>query len=504
MDAGRGDARAAGERIERGIQRYGSGDFDGAARELEEALKLCPGHPRAQALLKWLRERPADPATDSAAPGAAAPPASEPWSEGSWRPRPLTPGGQSRSGESSPPVAPTPGSSPAGPALTSSPPTSGWSSFAVPVAASGGADNPSPGAAKKGKSGESRRPQSTDRGTLLGLQSPGEPGLMPTAAAPPAQSGDGLGSAASGQNWTPEATSPNLLPLDVPELTDQQISVLAGGDTAPSLEIEAELPPEIVTVRRRAQAPTARVPRQSGETNPSREFTAETTPDFREVPASLLPASAVHSDMHASLSPLEVPPDPTDIDDGGTHPTNPFIRSAPPLAATAATEAGGEARAKGTPPPERSRTRTTAKVVPPRSSSELRSTRMGFGSSDRRPALPEGPLKEALAALERGETEEAFDLSEHMLAAAGGASPALFEAHQGGLEVIYQAIIGPFDRAPHHGPPIAPLDPRSAFLLSRLDGQLTAEDIVDVSGMSRMEALRCLAHLIRRGAVVFK
>jgi len=43
------------------------------------------------------------------------------------------------------------------------------------------------------------------------------------------------------------------------------------------------------------------------------------------------------------------------------------------------------------------------------------------------------------------------------------------------------------------------LDPRIAFLLSRVDGNLTYEEILDVSGMSRLEALRHLTSLVRRG-----
>ena len=47
-------------------------------------------------------------------------------------------------------------------------------------------------------------------------------------------------------------------------------------------------------------------------------------------------------------------------------------------------------------------------------------------------------------------------------------------------------------------------EPRSAFLLSRIDGSMTVEDVLDVSGMPRLEALRVMALLVRRGAVVIK
>jgi hypothetical protein len=46
-----------------------------------------------------------------------------------------------------------------------------------------------------------------------------------------------------------------------------------------------------------------------------------------------------------------------------------------------------------------------------------------------------------------------------------------------------------------------PLDPRAAFLLSRIDGTLTYEEILDVAGMGRLEACRHLAHLLWRGII---
>ena len=45
------------------------------------------------------------------------------------------------------------------------------------------------------------------------------------------------------------------------------------------------------------------------------------------------------------------------------------------------------------------------------------------------------------------------------------------------------------------------LDHRTAFLLSRVDGTLTIEDVLDVSGMARLEAYRCLARLVLEGVL---
>src|SRR5277367_3674983 len=48
--------REASERIEKGIEAYAAGDLATTVRELEEALKLAPGHPRAQQYLGWARD----------------------------------------------------------------------------------------------------------------------------------------------------------------------------------------------------------------------------------------------------------------------------------------------------------------------------------------------------------------------------------------------------------------------------------------------------------------
>jgi hypothetical protein len=45
------------------------------------------------------------------------------------------------------------------------------------------------------------------------------------------------------------------------------------------------------------------------------------------------------------------------------------------------------------------------------------------------------------------------------------------------------------------------LDHRAGFLLSRIDGLLSFDDIVDVSGMSRLDALRLLSRLVRLGFI---
>lgn len=45
------------------------------------------------------------------------------------------------------------------------------------------------------------------------------------------------------------------------------------------------------------------------------------------------------------------------------------------------------------------------------------------------------------------------------------------------------------------------LDHRQGFVLSRLDGRATVDELVDVSGMSRLELLRTLVELVEAGAI---
>ncbi len=76
------------------------------------------------------------------------------------------------------------------------------------------------------------------------------------------------------------------------------------------------------------------------------------------------------------------------------------------------------------------------------------------------------------------------------------------------LIMIYRAHLG----APSRVPTVAVdgaevrwlgLDHRAAFLLSRVDGQHTVAELVDVSGMPELEALKTLVELLDVGAIRF-
>ncbi|MCE9575941.1 MAG: hypothetical protein K8W52_22510 [Deltaproteobacteria bacterium] len=57
---------------------------------------------------------------------------------------------------------------------------------------------------------------------------------------------------------------------------------------------------------------------------------------------------------------------------------------------------------------------------------------------------------------------------------------------------------------PMHEVARQPLDTRAAFLLSRVDGTLTLDELLDVSGMPRLEALRHLANLVALGILALQ
>ncbi|HEY4244881.1 MAG TPA: hypothetical protein VGM88_33935 [Kofleriaceae bacterium] len=72
------------------------------------------------------------------------------------------------------------------------------------------------------------------------------------------------------------------------------------------------------------------------------------------------------------------------------------------------------------------------------------------------------------------------------------------------ITAAFVGFLGDLNRAPTLARPLhelahAPISPRAAFLLSRIDGTLSLDEILDVSGMPRLEAYRYLCQLLLRG-----
>ena len=111
-------------------------------------------------------------------------------------------------------------------------------------------------------------------------------------------------------------------------------------------------------------------------------------------------------------------------------------------------------------------------------------------------------------AADRGDFRGAVETAEMASAADpdGQVSPVLLHRHRDLLYRVYEGHLGdlkavPLVAIPLHEISAQNLDHRTGFLLSRIDGMLTFEDILDVAGMPRMEAYQILSALLRKGVI---
>lgn len=77
------------------------------------------------------------------------------------------------------------------------------------------------------------------------------------------------------------------------------------------------------------------------------------------------------------------------------------------------------------------------------------------------------------------------------------------------LASLYGSRLGPLDRRPALAVEDEEvrwlgLDHRAGFLLSRVDGAHTLEELIDISSMQRLDALRTLVELLEMGAICFR
>ncbi len=104
------------------------------------------------------------------------------------------------------------------------------------------------------------------------------------------------------------------------------------------------------------------------------------------------------------------------------------------------------------------------------------------------------------SALRRGALREAFEAAERLADEAGTRS-----AEETALLVrVYEAILGDLSAVPRFVKTTSGLGSREAFLMSRMDSGTSADDLLDVSGMSRGEATRLLSRLVMCGAISMK
>jgi hypothetical protein len=115
-------------------------------------------------------------------------------------------------------------------------------------------------------------------------------------------------------------------------------------------------------------------------------------------------------------------------------------------------------------------------------------------------------LERAVAWNQSGDTERAvcavdLAISEDPNSALG---QKLITRNRDTIMSVFQGYLGDLDRQPQLAKPLhelasAPISPRAAFLLSRIDGTLTVDELLDVSGMPRLEAYRHICQLFLRG-----
>ena len=503
----KGDPRAAAERLEKGIERYGDGDMVAAAVEFEEALRLSPEHSRAAQYLAWVKDvlagtrgpnkkKDLDEDAVRAITEALDEGNGEAEAESPWAPVPLQPSKEekpapARAMETVPDVG-----EPDEPAPAASPPPN----FIIPAL---DFSAPAESSAPKDVVPAPHQAEQSPAGTILGI-APVRDSILTPLSKQKEMTVDRPDSVTKEfQRGTP--TLHNLQPLDVPELTEEQIAELISlesslpttGPTGKSLAPDIATTPDLPTERKafiefeaEATPPPHRFPtmrdRRKDDTSPEASLKLQPLPfasDFD--PMEMTPTRARVGSLPPSpvLNPLPIDDRPDladhfdDGSDGGDevtqNPTNPFIRSK--LATYAY-------------PP------TDEDDLPPQPTARKASPTPSIGDI----------LATAKRALDENSAANALDIADEVVTKAGGVDSEPCLPYLSLLEKIYESVIGPFEKIPEHGGSVPDLDPRAAFLLSRIDGNLSVDDLLDVSGMPRLEAMRVLALLVRRGIVVMK
>ena len=440
------DRREAAACVERGIERYSDGQYEAAQNELEAALALHPGHPRALECLSWVRE---------IAAGRRSP------SSDSYRaivddesPRPqravLTP-------VVSQPV-PTGRTSPGMPTIEPltplpAPPRELRDAF--------------PPAALPGVSLPGAVPRASPRTPVV--PSP-PPSRAHAPMEPPERSQLDEAPESVTREWSTLATS-SLPQLDVPELSEEQIANLLDLDRGQGFTLSAGIPVAASPVapdRGAADDPFEEVGDDDVDRTNVRLSEGQSAPHTGSGEYEVELLRAHEEDEAPSLSPLLVPePDP-------------------PRSVTQTRIPRPEPEA---PRPEMaSDARDDAASVQTNPFGHQR-----VASAVSRQAVVTSEALEA--ALQKGDRRLIVDVAD-------GLAQLGAEGHEDLLTRAYEVVVGDLNAIPRYGKATPDLDSRSAFLLSRMDGSMSLDDLLDISGMPRADALRVLARLIVAGVVV--
>jgi hypothetical protein len=286
------------------------------------------------------------------------------------------------------------------------------------------------------------------------------------------------------REWSTALANSNTPVLDGAELSDEQIASLLDADAGRGLTLSKHTALPGVTARSSPPAEQVEAEHppvaEDGDDEDEHESTdvrfasqvVELIADAEDEEAP--PSMEIHAPASESdpfLTPLAADEDAARVssdqtsDDPGSMPTNPFVNQrlreiAPALMATAA-------------------------------------------AVDELLAVTATGWSLVKTAVDNGAAREAFDAVERIVESVGGVERVMVE-HEQLATRAYELYLGDMQGIPRFGKTTPELDSRSAFLLSRIDGSTCADDLLDVSGMPRLEALRVLARLVAGGVVVLR
>ncbi len=156
---------------------------------------------------------------------------------------------------------------------------------------------------------------------------------------------------------------------------------------------------------------------------------------------------------------------------------------------------------RSTTPPPRSPSTFSATPVP-------RKLQVNEGVDQDKTERVHSTISGARQLFEQGTYEGSLWLCERVLSMDpdNSEAKALLKENRGVLLNQYKELLGdiqsvPVVQIPQHEIMWHKLDHRAGFILSRIDGQLTFEDIIDVSGMGEFEASRILSQLLNLGVI---
>jgi hypothetical protein len=161
-------------------------------------------------------------------------------------------------------------------------------------------------------------------------------------------------------------------------------------------------------------------------------------------------------------------------------------------------------------------TRTTLALGSDRPAATRSTTPLGIGLAEGQTTPTGKPSEQRLESMisgaqqlfEQGTFEGSLWLCERVIAVdpEHKAAKELLERNKQILLLEYRKQVGdkqqvPVVQVPQHEIVWHKLDHRAGFLLSRIDGQLSYEDLLDVSGMTEFEAFRILSQLLAQGVI---